>query len=156
VGITRARRKLLLTRAHQRTIYNTPNFNAASRFLEEIPKRLTKDESALRDRAFRDMPQPPRMQRPAGIKTVLRPGDPLSIPGVQKGFAASPARAMAAQAKPQFKVGDRVIHRKFGEGTVTSISGQGMAARIRIDFIALGEKEFALSLAPIAKLEEET
>ena len=155
VGITRARRKLLLTRAHQRTIYNTPNFNAASRFLEEIPKRLIKDESAVRDRAFRDIPMPPRMQRPAVGKTVIRPGDPLSIPGVQKGFSGSVARSGGLEAKPQFKPGDRVIHRKFGEGTVTGISGQGMAARIKIDFIALGEKEFALSLAPIAKLEDE-
>ncbi len=155
VGITRARRKLCLTRAYQRTIYNTPSHNALSRFLEEIPKRLVKDESAVRDRAFRDMAPPPRMAPSSAGKPVLRPGDPLSIPGVQKGFAASPARAMAAQAKPQFKVGDRVIHRKFGEGTVTSITGTGLAGRIRIEFIALGEKEFALSLAPIAKLEDD-
>ena len=48
------------------------------------------------------------------------------------------------------------MHRKFGEGTVVGLSGEGMAARIRIDFIALGEKEFALSIAPIIKLEEES
>ncbi len=154
VGITRAKRKLCLTRAYQRTIYNTPNHNAASRFLEEIPKRLVKDEAAARDRAFRDL-TPARAPQPTAGKTPLRPGDPLSIPGVQKGFAASPARVMAAQAKPQFKVGDRVIHRKFGEGIVTAITGAGLAGRIRIEFIALGEKEFALSLAPIAKLEDD-
>ena len=155
VGITRAKRKLLLSRATQRTIYNTPNYNAPSRFLEEIPQRLIKDESAVRDRAFRDMAPPPKVQRPGLSKSVIRPGDPLSIPGVQKGFTPSLARSSGLAAKPQFAVGDRVIHRKFGEGTVTAISGQGAAGRIRIDFIALGEKEFALSLAPIVKLEEE-
>ena len=154
VGITRARRKLLLSRAHQRTIYNTPSFNPPSRFLEEIPKRLIRDESAVRDRAFRDMAPPPRAARSVTPRSVIRPGDPLNIPGVQKGFAPSAARKLDAVA--QFRVGDRVIHRKFGEGTVTSITGSGLAGRIRINFIALGEKEFALSLAPIAKLEDET
>ena len=153
VGITRARRKLLLSRAHQRTLYNTPNYNQASRFLDEIPKRLIKDESAVRDRAFRDMPAPVRPSRPPVSRSLLRPGDPLSIPGVQKGFSASPARALAG--KPQFRTGDRVMHRKFGEGTVVGLSGEGPGARIRIDFIALGEKEFALQIAPIIKLEED-
>ena len=74
---------------------------------------------------------------------------------MQKGFSASPARQLADTAKPQFAAGDRVLHRKFGEGTVVAVTGTGMAARIRIDFIALGEKEFALSLAPIARLEED-
>ncbi len=156
VGITRAKHRLLLSRATQRTIYNTPNFNAPSRFLEEIPKRLIRDESAVRDRAFRNMPQPVRAQRGSFNKSVIRPGDPLSIPGVQKGFAASPARSAAASAKPQFSVGDRVIHRKFGEGTVVSVTGEGAAGRISIEFIALGVKEFALGLAPIAKLEDNT
>ncbi len=155
VGMTRAMKRLLLSRAHQRTIYNTPNFNPPSRFLDEIPGRLIRDESAARDRAFRDMPKPSRSQYAGFNKSLIRPGDPLSIPGVQRGFAGSAARSLAGAAKPQFKKGDRVIHRKFGEGTVTNVVGEGAGARIQIEFIALGVKEFALSLAPIAKLEDD-
>ena len=155
VGMTRAKRRLLLSRAHQRTIYNTPNFNAPSRFLDEIPKRLIRDESAVREQVFRDMPKPARSQYAGFNKSLIRPGDPLSIPGVQRGFAGSPARQLAGAAKPQFKKGDRVIHRKFGEGTVADVIGEGAGARILIEFIALGVKEFALSLAPIAKLEDD-
>ena len=155
VAITRAKRKLYLSRATSRMLSNTPNFNPPSPFLNEIPQRLIRDESAVRDRAFRDMPQPTRGPRTPMNRAAIRPGDPLSIPGVQRGFAPSAARSYSASAKPQFKVGDRVIHRKFGEGTVVSLTGEGATARVQIEFIALGVKEFALAIAPIVKLEED-
>ena len=155
VALTRARRKLYLSRATSRMLSNTPNFNPPSPFLKEIPDRLIRDESAVRDRAFRDIPQPARGPRAPMNRASIRPGDPLSIPGVQRGFAPSAARGYAASAKPQFKAGDRVIHRKFGEGTVVGVSGEGPAARVQIDFIALGVKEFAVAIAPIVKLEED-
>ena len=54
-----------------------------------------------------------------------------------------------------FRKGDRVMHRKFGTGVVREVSGSGAAARITIAFTAYGEKEFALGIAPIVKLEDE-
>ena len=51
-----------------------------------------------------------------------------------------------------FRVGDRVMHRKFGEGNVLEIRGSGNDARIVISFTAYGSKEFALSIAPIVKV----
>jgi len=48
-----------------------------------------------------------------------------------------------------------VMHRKFGEGRVAALIGNGADARIQIEFTAYGVKEFALSIAPIVKLEDE-
>ena len=44
VGITRARRRLYLTRASERMLYNQYGHNPASRFLDEIPTRLIREE----------------------------------------------------------------------------------------------------------------
>ncbi|MCE5342535.1 MAG: hypothetical protein LLF96_02965 [Eubacteriales bacterium] len=53
-----------------------------------------------------------------------------------------------------FAVGDRVMHRKFGEGDVTEIRGNGNDARVVISFAAYGQKEFALNIAPIVKVNQ--
>ena len=80
----------------------------------------------------------------------------LDIPGVQKGFTPSKARQNSSSALQNlFKPGDHVIHKKFGEGSVVELKGTGADARIAIEFTAYGVKEFALSIAPIVKSEEE-
>ena len=171
VGITRAQHKLFITRAQQRMLYNQVNHNAPSRFLDEIPERLMVDEAAAANAAFgtrapqqrsgfggRPVSQRGMQQRPAarpgmGMGSSASIGG-LNIPGVQKGFVGSAARNMSNAMQNLYKPGDRVRHLKFGEGRVASVAGSGAAARIRIDFTAYGEKEFALSVAPIVKLED--
>ncbi len=162
VGITRAQKRLFLSRASQRTIYNQVNHNAPSRFLEEIPARLLQDDWAeKKERAARNAPPVQRPQRGYGRglgqpPQTLTAGSPISIVGVRRGFAPSPARALENSALQNlFKPGDRVMHRKFGEGRVVALHGTGAEARIQIEFTAYGVKEFSLSIAPIAKLEDD-
>ncbi len=171
VGITRAQRRLFISRANQRMLYNQVNHNPPSRFLDEIPERLLEDEWAQRkETVFRNAPQPqanrgyvsnyglrstPAMADLGKPKLTLG-GNALGIPGVQKGFAPSKARQLSGSAMQNlFQRGDRVMHRKFGEGRVVALLGNGADARIQIEFTAYGVKEFALSIAPIVKLEDE-
>lgn len=174
VGITRAREKLFLSRAGRRFLYNQIQCNPPSRFLDEIPERLKKEEwISGRAEPFRGTTRPrssdPKWEAdvaaairgrgksavPSGLKLTLN-GRPLdSIPGVSKGFVASKARDVTDSAtRILFAPGDRVYHRKFGQGTVRGIHGNGADARIVIHFPTLGEKEFVLSIAPIVKMEE--
>ena len=51
-----------------------------------------------------------------------------------------------------FQPGDRIMHRKFGQGRVREISGSGASARVVIDFDQGGSREFVLSIAPIVKM----
>ena len=170
VGITRAQKRLFLSRASQRMLYNQVNHNAPSRFLSEIPERLLEDEwEAKRKQTFKDTstPQPRSYTSGYGLKStpsISQLGQPkltlggnmLEIPGVQKGFTPSKARQSSASALQNlFKPGDRVMHRKFGEGSVVELKGTGADARIAIEFTAYGVKEFSLSIAPIVKVEEE-
>ncbi len=79
----------------------------------------------------------------------------LGIKGVKKGFTPSAAASVPASAMAAlFQVGDRVMHRKFGEGNVMELHGKGGDARVVIAFAAYGIKEFALSIAPIVKVTE--
>jgi DNA helicase-2/ATP-dependent DNA helicase PcrA len=49
-------------------------------------------------------------------------------------------------------VGDRVLHDKFGMGTVTAITGANEKSEATIDFKSAGEKRLLLRYAPVEKL----
>ncbi len=165
VGITRAMKRLFLCRAESRQTYAQANYNAPSRFLEEIPKRLIEDGLAeQRARNFgKAVPTQSRSPMKPQPRMIKKPGDPLGvngttnpldIPGVTKGFVASAARQVIPVDACGYKPGDHVQHRKFGVGEVKEVIGTGADARIRIEFTAYGMREFVLALAPIARLEE--
>ena len=178
VGVTRARKQLFLSYARRRMLFSQMQFNPPSPFIREIPKRLLREESggAGQQPAYGASPraqgswgsyggsgmrqQAPRPQYGYGASVPARrpaahPGrtvkNPLEIPGVQRGFVASPARNINVQL---FKEGDRVMHRKYGKGVVRDVTGSGDDARISILFPVFGEKVFALAIAPIVKVEE--
>ena len=165
VGLTRAKRQLFLSYARKRTIFNQITHNPPSRFLKEIPSRLVVDEWAEASRrsfssdqehtsivSRRDKPRNLSFGTP-GMAAGAR--GTLNIPGVQKGFVPSAARSLESSAvKELFHPGDRVLHRKFGEGTVQAVTGSGADARITIAFTAYGSKDFSLSIAPIVKIDD--
>ncbi len=172
VGITRARRRLYLSRASVRMLYNQENHNPPSRFLEEIPERLKEDEWTPRKVAAfgaqavtsgygqrgrggfssRNSLSVSQLGKP---KLTFNGASLNSIPGVTKGFAMSKAREVAPDALNRlFQPGDHVLHQKFGAGKVREIRGTGADARILVSFTAYGTKEFVLSIAPIVKLED--
>ena len=125
VGLTRAQERLYLTRAEYRSAWGSPNYNPASRFLEEIPEELIE----WRQRSFASKPKfsstPPPRANPTGKKSA----NTISL-----------------------DVGDRVAHDTFGLGTVVMISGEGDRAEATINFGALGEKRLLLRYAPVEKL----
>ena len=85
----------------------------------------------------------------------------VNVSGVQKGMAQrtepNVVRSSAHEAaRPSlFAAGDHVMHRKFGRGAVVRVTGSGSDSRImiRFDDTRVGVKEFALSIAPIVKME---
>jgi len=189
VGITRARKRLYLSRAEIRMLYNQMNHNEPSRFLEEIPARLLQEEFSRGSRPSRGAyrsgawagaggpaggfrrgsrsgewePEAEPVFAPRRAPSVpgkphltLKGRDLNQIPGVTKGFVPSAAASLADSAVQRlFQPGDRVRHPKFGPGRVQEISGSGAQARIRILFDRAGERELALSVAPIVKVEED-
>ena len=180
VGITRARKRLFLSRASTRMLYNQESHNPPSRFLQEIPDRLKEDVwtprkiAAFGEKAMTTSSYGRRTPRPAmNINQLGKPkltlngtslnrssikGAPLeAIPGVSRGFAGSKVHDedLSGALGRMFQKGDKVLHQKFGAGKVLEVKGSGAEARIVIHFTAYGSNEFAMSISPIVKLEEE-
>ncbi len=125
VGLTRAQERLYLTRAEYRSAWGAPNYNPASRFLDEIPETLIE----WRQRTFAPKP-----------KFVSTPPPRASATGKKSATTIS------------LNIGDRVAHDTFGLGTVVKISGEGDRAEATINFGQLGEKRLLLRYAPVEKL----
>ena len=162
VGITRARRSLLMSWAQTRALYGSRQYNTRSRFLDEIPTRLIEDANLARRPqtrlstpqaaagydASRGRPQRP-VPVPAGTKGLNIPGvsKGLNIPGVTKGAQAGGGGEKTAAL---FRRGDRVRHSRFGEGTVILLYDGDRRMTIRFDDGT--EKTFAAEIAPVVRI----
>lgn len=153
VGVTRAKKYLFISYARQRLIYNQISYNQMSRFIKEIPSNLISDNLSrkMSELFGNSSSQMERFQsKNKSAEEGVKIGS-VHISGVSKGFIPSPVRAKTE--KPSvFEIGDRVIHKHFGEGTVKNILTDTEDTRIVISFTAYGDKQFALSIAPIVKL----
>jgi DNA helicase-2/ATP-dependent DNA helicase PcrA len=129
VGITRARQRLYLSRAAVRSAWGQPNYNPASRFLDEIPADLI-DWRRSESTAIRPS------STPAVARLAARPG------------VSSPGNRVVVHLEP----GDRVTHDTFGLGTVVRVEGAGDKAVAHVDFRGDGVKRLLLRYAPVEKL----
>ncbi|KAA9130995.1 DNA helicase II [Marinihelvus fidelis] len=123
VGMTRAMEQLYMTYAEVRRMFGSENYSRPSRFLGEIPAEHLQE---------------------------IRPRAQVSQPWV----AAKPARAPIPghdDGMP-FKHGQRVHHRKFGEGTVITFEGSGEHARVQVNFNHAGTKWLVLAYANLDSL----
>ncbi len=135
VGITRAKRRLYLSRSMQRSTYGAPSYNPPSRFLDEVPEHLVDWKRA----------QPKSFTPTGGYRSS-------SSPAALRGMPAK-ATGVGNRAIPSLQPGDRVSHDTFGLGTVVSTSGSGDNAQAKVDFGAsTGQKTFVLRYAPLEKL----
>ena len=153
VAITRAEQFLTLTFAMSRYKFGQMQYNEMSRFIEEIPRDHLESTAALRSGFSADY-------EPASSKTKT---DAPTKSGVSGSFKPRPAtnnaapRIDPAQFKPspsdQIKVGNKVLHLKFGEGKVLNIDG-GKDNRIAtIFFEAADDGQEKRIMLKFAKLE---
>jgi DNA helicase-2/ATP-dependent DNA helicase PcrA len=126
VGITRAERRLYLTRALARAWWGRPEYHAQSRFLAEIPANLIEWR---RDEGTAAAPASQRLAQRRGVRS---PGN---------------------RRVPSLSPGDKVTHDAYGLGTVVSVQGSGDDPEAKIDFGGdYGIKHLVLRYAPIEKL----
>ena len=161
VGITRAKKKLYLSHAHTRMLYNARSANQISRFVSEIPQRLIQ-EGAVKSQtrvpmpprrpSYEDAPRSGYSSRPAPRANAEKPsGKPaLNIPGLQKGFGGAPSAPQ--RSLKLFRVGDNVIHAVFGRGKVSEVAGEGSDQKVIVDFDSGARKRFSANIAPLRKL----
>ncbi|WP_030263314.1 DNA helicase PcrA [Streptomyces sp. NRRL B-24484] len=154
VGLTRARRRLYLTRSVLRSAWGQPAYNPASRFLEEIPDTLVdwKRTGAAAVPAARGFsPSSSGGSRSYGSSGSSGGSARSTTTAPQPGWAKS-ARKVTEREVVALAVGDRVSHDSFGLGTVVATQGVGDKAQATIDFGSTGRKQLLLRYAPVEKL----
>jgi DNA helicase-2/ATP-dependent DNA helicase PcrA len=134
VGITRARKRLYVSRSVMRSAWGAPAFNPPSRFLEELPSEVL--DWRREEPVGRPISSGGYGSSPSSSSAALRLGD--RIVGTGPVLSLDP--------------GDRVTHQKFGLGTVVSTSGTGDKTEATIDFGSAGVKRLLLRYAPVEKL----
>jgi DNA helicase-2/ATP-dependent DNA helicase PcrA len=132
VGITRARERLYLCHAWCRQLFGSTDYYPPSRFLNEIPEELVQklgEEQRERGRGF----------------------------GAHRDAVVAAAVASGARSAETIglKVGDDVMHEKYGEGVVIDLMGHGDKAEARVRFADAGEKHLLLAWAPLRKVERQ-
>jgi len=131
VGLTRAEKRLYISRAEYRSSWGSPTYNPASRFLDEIPEGVIEWRNS------------------GGTSSSLSP----SLTRKSRVTTAPPPRPTGKKSTAmQLAVGERVSHDTFGLGTVVAIAGEGDKSEATINFGQYGEKRLLLRYAPVEKL----
>ena len=148
VGLTRAERRLYVSRAVVRSAWGAPQHNPASRFLEELPTTLIdwrRTESA----------QTTWGSTSASSRYADQGGYiPASQTTMRRRAASAPPPKPTAGTRPvpSLEPGDRVVHDTFGMGSVVTVEGVADKAVASIDFGSIGVKRLLLRYSPVEKL----
>ena len=133
VGLTRARKRLYVSRAQSRSSWGAPAYNPPSRFLDEIPEELI-------DWRRQESVSPMVLNASSEQRDI----GPTAVQRGQRVVGEGPVIVLHP--------GDRVTHEKFGLGTVVETAGSGDKADATIDFGSLGTKRLLLRYAPVERL----
>lgn len=146
VGITRAKRKLYLTNAYSRMLYGRVQRNQPSQFVEEINDDLIKFENADSSSKAKSMNTPfAKAAAQATTFTAQRRAHGLKHSAKQESTGTG-------ADKKAWKVGDKVQHKKWGQGMVVSVNGSGNDMELDIAFPNEGVKRLLAQFAPITKV----
>ena len=172
VGMTRAMRILVLSRARYRRRYGTdmPDASVPSRFLSEVPPQLFEDigspqkktpvfgdDSYERHYDYENEDQRPQYGRPKQ-KSSYGGSTYNSIDNIAEFFASRGKkfnRPSVPVEEPTghrgFRPGQKVKHPKYGEGTVYQREGEGAEAKITVQFPRFGLKKLVEKFAQLEK-----
>ncbi|WP_274023635.1 DNA helicase II [Vibrio parahaemolyticus] len=123
VGMTRAMQKLYITYAEMRRLYGQDKYHKPSRFIRELPETCL-DEVRMKA----------QVSRPASSGR-------FSQTAVKENFNET-----------GFSLGSRVMHPKFGEGTIINFEGSGPQSRVQIAFNGEGIKWLVTAYSRLEKL----
>lgn len=131
VGITRAKKLLNISHAMSRTMFGMTNRNRESRFLLEIPEKLTENSG-----------RNPSAQFVSTGKNASSGSFYSQMPkrtGYNVGFSEAPKAKKAPEVN--YNIGDSVKHKKFGDGIILNVTPMGNDTMLTIAFDKVGTKK---------------
>lgn len=133
VAITRAEEVLYITHATSRMLYGRSQSNMPSRFLREIPEDL--------------LETPSKQQR-----QTITPKTSTKQP--KRGFSKRTTSSKKQVSASDWKIGDKVTHKSWGEGMVSNVNEKNGSVELDIIFKSEGPKRLLAQFAPIEKKED--
>lgn len=136
VAITRARKRLYMSFAQTRMLHGQTRYNMKSRFFAELPEESLKWLS-------------PKVQ-------TQWHGYTQKAAWVEKPESGNNKIAQSFNSKLDsgWRIGETVLHQKFGEGVIVNIEGSGTQARANINFGRNGMKLLDLGIAKLEKVAQ--
>ena len=172
VGITRAKQFLYLTCAKKRTIFGSTSYNAISRFVNEIPSELLDGFDELDNNKydkFEDSIYNWEYGTSSKVKSYKidnnfsEKNKTVVASNIGNGFQFKTAenflKSITAKKSnlnvdiSKYKEGQRVYHKKFGEGTINKIEPEGEDYKIDISFDKVGHKRLMAKFAGLEIME---
>lgn len=162
VGITRAKEKLYITNTRSRMIYGNTTYSRPSRFLSEIPEDLTDIEKKEPVSSSYDGYSGNYSGSFSGGTRTFGGGTSNNTPTSNQrknssgfsgfgGFSGSKP-ASSTSVILDYKVGDRVEHKTFGEGLIISANSVGGDMVLEIAFDSCGTKKIMAKMAKLKKI----
>ena len=131
VAITRARKRLYMSFAQTRMLHGQTRYNMKSRFFDELPDECLKWLS-------------PKVQ-------AQWFGATHKAAWVDAPETGNNLIAQKMERNVGWRIGESVMHAKFGEGVIVNIEGSGTQARAHINFGRNGMKLLDLGIAKLEK-----
>lgn len=148
VGITRAKETLIMSAARMRTVRGETQMNRTSRFVREIPKELLAESAQMlkKNSEYSSITGKDHMELP------VRKRGQVAFNSYQREAISNTVFDKKTDSAPDYAVGDRVRHIKFGEGTVADMINGGRDYEVTVDFDTAGRKKMFAGFAKLVKI----
>ncbi len=144
VAITRAERELYILNSDSRMIFGTTSHNKSSRFIEEIPAELL-ERSKTRDwKKMNPTDEKPQSAQEVRVKSAI----------AARHFGQVVGGGLGRGERQMYDVGQRVSHRKFGEGNIISSRSMDTYDLLEIHFDSGENRTLMSTAAPLQKIFE--
>lgn len=163
VGITRAKNNLYLTCSRQRTMFGSTSCNPVSRFVKEIPENMLEGANEIDsepENKFKDSNYEWSYGKSGNNGKVLSYKVDIPSSKPEPSFAFKSAESFLAKLNnkaqgndtdlSKYKEGQRIYHKRFGEGNISKIEPEGDDLKLDIQFDKVGHKRL---MAKFANLE---
>ena len=168
VGITRAKQYLYLTCAKHRTIFGSTSYNQVSRFVKEIPEELLEGYAEVVERNnsnndnIKDFGYRWSYGKGQTVKTykldeqetkAVASSIVSSKPKDYFQFRTAESFLNTIKKKDEeidlskYQVGQRVYHKKFGEGVITKLEKEDDDIKVDLEFDKVGHKRLMAKFA---------
>ncbi|MBI3256384.1 MAG: DNA helicase PcrA [Actinobacteria bacterium] len=172
VGITRARRHLLMSSAWSRMLFGVTQYNPPSRFLDEIPESLVRQVGGtgqVGSAGSTGHRSSGRRSSGGHSSSGMGSRDDDTDGYIWGGQSRQGPRTGDHRRQPEhpeqpspgtgaellgLEVGDHVRHDTWGQGVVLEAKGEGDRAEALVRFQHAGERRLLLCMAPLHRLDD--